>query len=281
MTVTDATTGPRREDDDAGPSVPRSPMPSVDKALRAVIELAEAGTGGLGLGDLADRLSVKRSSLHVTLRALRHRSFVDQTAAGNYVLGSSLLAAASLYYQNFDLRGVLRPTLLQAARDFNEVFHLAVLDGSDLLYLEKIESQRPIQPGTSIGHRLPALTTAMGRVLVGALYSDFAGFETRFRGRLTPRTASAPTTLEEEWGYISEARELGYAVDLEHNVAGLAAVAVAISFKESPVAAISIVTLAQDFYDKGAVHYANILRGVLQRDLHAPLELIVGHPIEP
>ncbi len=256
-------------------------MPSVDKALRAVIELAEAGTGGLGLADLADRLSVKRSSLHVTLRALRHRSFVDQTATGNYVLGSSLLAVASLYYRNFDLRGILRPTLLKAAREVNEVFHLAVLDGSDLLYLERIESQRPIQPGTAIGHRLPALTTAMGRILVGALYSDFAAFETRFRGRLNPRTASAPRTLRDEWRFIKLARQLGYAVDPEHNVPGLAAVAVAISFKGSPVAAVSIVTLAQDFYDKGEAHYVDLLHNVLQRDLDVPLELIEGHPIDP
>lgn len=252
----------------------RSPMPSVDKALRAVMELAEAGTDGLTLGQLADRLAIKRSSLHVTLRALRHRTFVDQTPTGRYVLGSSLLAAASLYYRDFDLRGALRPALVAAARSVNEVFHLAVLDGSDLLYLEKVESQRPIQPGTAIGDRLPALTTAMGRILVASQFDDFDTFASRFAGRLFPRTDAAPRTLEEEWTHIERARSLGYAVDPEHNVKGLAAVAVGITLNGGPVAAVSIVTLADDFHANGEHAYAQLLIDTLRGNLPSPLDIL-------
>lgn len=255
----------------------RSPMPSVDKALRAVMELAEAGVGGLTLADLADRLAVNRSSLHVTLRALRHRSFVDQDrATGRYVLGSSLLAAANLYYRDFDLRGALRPVLVELAAELNEVFHLAILDGTDLLYLEKVESRRPIQPGTSIGHRLPALTTALGRALVAATFDEFEDFRRRFEGHLDPRTATAPRTLEEEWAEISRAKQLGHARDPEHNIEGLTAVAVALRLNNSPVAAVSIVTLAPDFHARGEDHYAEVLRTRLAATL--PAQLVLEEP---
>lgn len=252
----------------------RSPMPSVDKALRAVMELAEAGVDGLALADLADRLSVNRSSLHATLRALRHRNFVDQDrATGHYVLGSSLLAAANLYYRNFDLRGALRPVLVRLAAELNEVFHLAILDGTDLLYLEKVESRRPIQPGTSIGHRLPALTTALGRAMVAATCRDFEDFRTRFAGHLEPRTATAPRTLDEEWVEIERAQRLGHARDVEHNIEGLTAVAVALRLNGSPAAAVSIVTLTPDFHASGEEYFANLLRERLAASLPAQLEL--------
>lgn len=249
-------------------------MPSVDKALRAIMELAEAGVEGLALADLADRLGVNRSSLHMTLRALRHRSFVDQDRSnGHYVLGSSLLAAASLYYRNFDLRGALRPVLVQLAAELNEVFHLAILDGTDLLYLEKVESRRPIQPGTSVGHRLPALTTALGRALVAATTDDFEDFRRRFKGSLDPRTRGAPQTLEEEWAEIERAKQVGHARDVEHNIEGLAAVAVALRLNHTPVAAVSIVTLTPDFLKRGEDYYGTVLRTRLAEQLPPQLEL--------
>lgn len=267
--------------EDAGQQAePRSPMPSVDKALRAVMELAEAGVEGLALADLADRLAVNRSSLHVTLRALRFRNFVDQDrGSGRYILGSSLLAAANLYYRNFDLRGALRPVLVHLAAELNEVFHLAILDGTELLYLEKVESLRPIQPGTRIGYRLPALTTALGRALVGATFEDFEDFHRRFEGSLDPRTDAAPQSLEAEWEEIERAQRVGHARDIEHNVEGLAAVAVALRLNGSPAAAVSIVTLAPDFYAKGEDYYAETLRSRLAANLPRQLELVA--PTDP
>lgn len=252
-----------------------SPMPSVDKALRAVMELAEVGATGLALADLADRLGVKRSSLHVTLRALRHRNFVRQEAgSGHYVLGSSVLAAAALYSKDFDLRGALRPALVALADELNEVVHLAVLDGTDMLYLEKIESRRPIQPGTSIGMRRPALTTAMGRALIAAQFPTFEGFRRRFAGALVPHTAQSPRTLEAEWERVVAARRPGYAVDLEENVVGLTAVAIALTLNETPTAAVSVVTLASDFHEKGEMYFADRLRERIESAVSAPLAVV-------
>jgi IclR family acetate operon transcriptional repressor len=261
-------------DEIAPSSVPGSPMPAIDKALRALLELAEAGNHGLSLADLADRLGLNRSSLHLTLRALRHRQFADQDpVTGRYVVGANMLAAAFLYQQNFDLRGTLRPTLVRMADQLNEVVHLSVLDGTDLLYIEKVESRRPIQPATSIGLRLPAVTTAMGRAIIGAQFHDFDAFERRFDGTLHPRTAKAPRTLAEEWRLIEEAQRRGYASDVENSVEGLCAVAVAIRMNEAVVGAISIVTLADDFRRAGEEHYATTLRQFLESDLRPPLSI--------
>lgn len=220
---------------------------------------------------------MNRSSLHVTLRALRHRRFADQDAAtGHYVLGATLVAAADLYHRNFDLRGVLRPILVQLGARLNEVMHLAVLDGTDLLYIEKVESRRPIQPTTTIGLRLPALTTAMGRALISAQYGDFDAFERRFAGSLHPRTARAPRTLDEEWQKIVTAREVGHAADLEENVDGLCAVAIAIELNGAPSAAVSIVTLADDFRAAGEEYYSVTLRAALETELRPPLSTFTG-----
>jgi DNA-binding IclR family transcriptional regulator len=266
----------RSQADVEGEPPVRSPMPSVDKALRALLELAEAGNRGLSLGALADRLDMNRSSLHVTLGALHHRRFVDKNATtGNYVLGVSLIAAADLYHRNFDLRGTLRPILDRLADQLNEVVYLGVLEGTDLLYIARVESRRPIQPATSVGIRVPALTTAMGRALISAQYDDFESFAQRFEGTLHPHTPKAPRTLQAEWKEIQAAQRVGHALDVENSVEGLCAVAVAIQFNGLPAAAASIVMLADDFYREGEAYYAEPLFASLRAGLRPPLTVFL------
>ena len=247
-------------------------MPSVDKALLARMALAEAGPAGLPLGEVAGRLGLNKSSLHVTLSALRFREFVEQSpSTGFYRLGPALVQLSQAYLGSIDIRATLRPAVQRLAEQIDEVCHISVLDGSEILYIEKIESSKPIQPGTRVGMRLPALTTAMGRAMIAQEFSDYGAFRARFENRLFPRTPNAPRQLEEEWRRICEARERGYGVDDEENVEGLVAVAVAVLSGERAVAAVSVVSLAEDGADAG--RKARLIRGALQTVMVPPLHL--------
>ena len=189
-------------------------MPSVDKALRALLVLADAGPAGMPLSEVASRLGLNKSSLHVTLNALRFRDFVAQSpSTGFYCLGSAVGQLSQTYLNSLDIRSVLRPAVILLAERINEVCHIAVLDGTEILYIEKIESMRPIQPGTRVGMRLPALTTAMGRAMIAFEYPTYDIFESRFDKALFPRTPNAPTTLAEEWERIQQVKKKGFGVD--------------------------------------------------------------------
>lgn len=260
--------------DEVATEMNRSAMPSVDKALRALLLLGDAGPAGLPLNEIAKQLGLNKSSLHVTLGALRFRDFVTQSpSTGFYRLGSAVGQLSQTYLNSLDIRSTLRPAIVRLADHINEVCHIAVLDGREILYIDKIESRRAIQPGTRIGMRLPALTTAMGRAMIAYECPTFASFEARFDKALTPRTPNAPSSLLEEWQRIVKAREQGFGVDLEENVEGLTAVAVAVLSNGRPVAAVSAVTLASDHGDlEGhARQIRTALEAVVSPPLHLPL----------
>lgn len=254
------------------PSEVRSMMLSVDKALRALAALSEAGPKGLPLNGLAKQLELNKSSLHVTLGALRFRDFVEQAPdTGLYRLGPAVLQLAQSYFDSLDVRAVLRPAIFRLASRINEVCHIAILDGEYIIYVEKVESQKPIQPGTRVGMRRPALTTAMGRAMIAFECPDFEYFRMRFKDTLMQRALSFPGFAEDEWSKICEAKSRGFGVDLEENVKGLDAVAVAVLRADQPVAACSAVSFAQPEVD--VEERARIIHDELMSVITPPLHL--------
>ena len=248
-------------------------MPSVDKALRALLALADAGPAGLPLHEVANRLGLNKSSLHVTLSALRFRNFVEQSpSTGFYRLGPALGQLSQTYLSSIDIRAILRPAVQRLAEQINEVCHISVLDGHEILYIEKIESSKAIQPGTKVGMRLPALTTAMGRAMIAHEFPTYDVFRTRFEKSLFPRTPNAPRDLDEEWKCICDAMACGYGIDNQENVEGLVAVAIAVLSGDRAVAAVSVVSLADDNMDveRNACLIRDALETVMAPPLHLP-----------
>lgn len=253
--------------------MPRTSMPSIDKALRALLTLADAGPAGLPLADVANRLELNKSSLHVTLSALRFRNFVEQSpSTGFYRLGPALEQLSQTYLNSLDIRATLRPAVQRLAEQVDEVCHISVLDGCEILYIEKIESTKAIQPGTRVGGRLPALTTAMGRAMIAHEFPTYNAFRARFEGALVPRTPNAPRDLDGEWKCICDARERGYGVDNQENVEGLVGVAVAVLRGGWAVAAVSVVSLADGNVDfeRNAQLIRDALESVIVPPLHLP-----------
>jgi DNA-binding IclR family transcriptional regulator len=249
-------------------------MPSVDNALLTLLSLADHGPTGASLACIADELGRKKSSLHATLAALRYRGFVSQQQdTGFYRLGPAFAKLSRSFNDNMDVPLLLRPAVRRLAGEINEVVHVAVIDGTDVVYVDKVASRRPIQPGTSLGLRLPAATTALGRALISQEYADFDSFATRFKESWNPQTPKAPVTLEDAWEPILEARRAGYALDLEANVEGLTALAIAILREDTPVAAVSVVGLAADTGPEGPVTHLEALRGILDAVLELPYRL--------
>lgn len=260
----------RTTDDEMGSSQ-GSAMPSVDKALRALLTLANAGPAGMSLNELAAALEINKSSLHVTLSALRFRGFISQHSdTGFYGLGSSIHTLYQSYISNLDIIGILRPAVRQLAQTLNEVCHISILDDQEILYLERIESRKPIQAGTSVGMRIPATNTAMGRIMLAHRYREFAEFEAKFGESYCPPCANAPASIEGVWERVGEAREAGYGLDMEENVAGVVAISIAVLEHSGPVAAISVATLANEITREELLAYEPALRQALASVIPSP-----------
>ncbi|WP_418275003.1 IclR family transcriptional regulator [Isoptericola jiangsuensis] len=212
-----------------------SPLGSVDKALLTLDALGRTGADGATLAELAAEVGANKSTLHRTLSALRHRGYAEQTDDGAYRLGPAILALGTTFLAEENLPALLRPALDALSAEIDELVHLGVLAGREVVYLEKVEPQRAVRVWSAVGRRRPAATTALGRALLAAGPLHDADDDATLEPYLVPATTTA--RLREA---LAEARGTGVATETEENERGIACVAVAVLRAGRPVAAVSI-----------------------------------------
>jgi IclR family transcriptional regulator, acetate operon repressor len=219
-----------------------SPMESVDKALQALDLLSTATGDGMQLGALANALGLKKNSLHRTLSALRYRGFVVQDGeTGNYQLGPSLLRLADNYMSEGRLRVLFHSILGEICAEVNELCHLGILDGTDIVYMDKVEPEQSIRVWSAVGRRNPAVSTALGRAIIAFSYRDFGDFAAKFDGEIPPKTRHTLVDLRDIWAEIQVTRLRGYATENQEGQEGVSCVAFPVLRRGQPIFAISVV----------------------------------------
>ncbi|HRE28289.1 MAG TPA: IclR family transcriptional regulator [Anaerolineales bacterium] len=203
-------------------------LSGVKSALRVldVFELLVQHPDGLALSQICTALDVPKSSAHALLRTLVSRGYLRVgRRERTYRLGPALFEIGSAYLSSTDLVSDGQVIVSEIARTCDETVHLAVLDGSDVLYLVKEEGTRTVRMVSAVGKRFPAYGTGVGKVLLSFLSDD--DLAQRFPTganlpALTPRTITDPQTLRAELATI---RARGYAFDHEESTPGLCCVA--------------------------------------------------------
>ena len=219
-------------------------LTGVDRTLR-LIRLLGQRPGGSTLDELSRALSVPKSSVHRLLVVLRAHGFAAQPQSGGpYFLGHTILEAAFSFYDNLDIRAMVRPLLTAIRDEFNETTHLAVLDGGDVVYVDKVEAHHTIRLTSSIGGRNPAYVTGVGKVILASTLTDDAAVTAwleRHPMETVPRTPSTATTAAELADRLRQIRKDGWSFDDEESEIGVRCVAVPLYFgTQTPVAAVSI-----------------------------------------
>lgn len=147
----------------AGPTCTEVPTSNL---LRASLILdAFDGSDRLNLSQIATRTGLPRSSVHRTLERLVAMRWVRRQD-NEYELGMRIVELGSAAVHQNRLRQAALPSLYRLHRATGGVVHLGVLDGSDVIYLEKIGGQlAPVVP-SRVGGRLPAHSSAIGKALL-------------------------------------------------------------------------------------------------------------------
>jgi len=212
---------------------------SVDKALLALQRLGEVGAEGRALNRLAADLGLNKASLHHTLSVLRHRGFVEQNSNGNYRLGPAALSLADSYLHD-DSFSQMHAALKQLSISINEICHLAILTGEDIVYVHKAVPKTAINTWSTVGFRNPALTTALGRAIICQKYVDFDSFARDFPTPVFPRTRHTMISLKDIWQELVEARRRGFSREINEYVVGTSCLGVAILRGHKPIGSISM-----------------------------------------
>ena len=212
-----------------------SPVEAIDRALLVLEALAQAGAGGLALTELALRLGLNKTTVHRTLAALRHRGFVTAAPSGVYELGPAATQLADVYYGDENLSVLLHPALVALCGATDELVHLGVLSGTQVVYLDKVEPERSMRVWSAVGRRTPAVTTALGRALLAFRGTDRAMLQAYVR-------AAGDRGVDEGhvWAELQAARGRGWAAEQQENEVEISCVAVPLMRAGAAVAAVSV-----------------------------------------
>ena len=139
---------------------------------------------------------------------------------GRYRLGLHIFELGGLVMQQMNLWDEALPFLEGLVRDTGETGHLAVLDGGEAIYIERVEARRALRLPSAIGRGYPAHATNLGKVLLADLPPERVSEIIAERGLavFTPNTITDPDELTAE---LERIRERGYAIDDEEYDEGL------------------------------------------------------------
>ena len=169
------------------------PVKSADRTLD-VLEAVAAGPASLS--DLARQLGIPKSSLHGLVRTLTNRGWVAPVDGGSRLrLGLRALQVGSRFVDEDEVVAHVGPSLDRLAAVTGETVQQARLDGDQVVYLAKRDTSHPVRIISSIGTRLPAHATALGKALLAA----DPGAGARLAGplvALTPHTLTEPAAVE-------------------------------------------------------------------------------------
>ena len=226
------TTEPRRQ---------HSTLSSVRNAARLLKEFGR-GDREIGVTELSRRLGIGKSTAHRLLSTLADERLLEQDPhTGAYRLGLAMYELGASVALHTDLHEACSPVLDQLRNASRETVQVAVLDGREVVYVERRESPQTLRLFGRVGHRNSAHCTSTGKVLLAALPPEV--LEATLRGwrleRKTPYTITDPRALRSG---LEEVRHRGWAENIGESELGAASIAAAIRDERGDViAALSIV----------------------------------------
>lgn len=213
-------------------------LASVSKALLLLDSLNEADDPA-GVSALARKTGMPKSTAFRLLAYLEESGFVERSGKA-YQLGRRLFELGNhvAHSRPDGLRDVAHPYLTDLHTRTGMVVHLGILDGHDVVYLDKVHGTRTAPVGTTIGGRAPASCTALGKAMLA--FSGAEAIRDVAEHGLAPRTRFSvrqPGLLVQQ---LADARRTGVAHDREESRLGTSCVAAPVLVDGRAVAALSV-----------------------------------------
>jgi IclR family transcriptional regulator, pca regulon regulatory protein len=213
---------------------------SLERGLRILSEFAESGPV-LGIADLSRAVELNRSTTHRYVATLTSLGFLQQDPdTRKYSLGPRVVDLGFAAISSMEITGVAAGHLQVLSDETGCAASMAVLDGADIVYVERRRSRRTaglaVDLNLHVGSRLPAYCTSMGKVLLA--YRDPVALRPLLdRMDLARRGPKTITVREQLVSALAKVRQAGLAVNDEELAPGLRSLAAPIRDRSGHVVA--------------------------------------------
>ena len=215
---------------------------SVRRALE-VLELFLDRTRSLSVPEIVARTGLPRTTAHELVRTLLASGYLAQVEDQPYrfTLGFRVFELGSAYAIQFDLAVEGQKVALKVAEACDETVQMAIRDGTQAVFIAKVESSQTVRLVSAVGSRLPAHCTAVGKMLLSELSDEELAALYENTERLPGMTANSITSLKRLRHEMAQVRARGLAYDdCESNLDVRCVAAPVYSHKGKMVAAMSI-----------------------------------------
>ena len=213
---------------------------SLERGL-AILSSFNGDRSLIGVSELSRELDLSRSTAHRYIATLATLGYLQQDPdSKRYRLGPRVIDLGFSAINAMDVREISAPYLRQLSDETQHTVNLAILDDTDVVYIERCRTtgpgQREIDLNLHVGSRLPAYCTAMGKAILAHVPEDqleriIARIDFAPRG---PHTLTSPEAFREE---LARIREVGLAVNDEELAYGLRSIAAPIHSRLGDVVA--------------------------------------------
>lgn len=249
---------------------------SLQRALD-ILSLFGAQTPELGITEIAKSLDLHKSTAFGLVYTLQRNGYIAQNPVNRrYHLGLQLVERAAVLLDQIEIRKVAMPEL-EHLRDWSsESVNLAILEENQVIYIERLLSDKSLGFRNHIGKRAWAHSTALGK----AILSHLPAQEAREMLEAYPLQAMTPNTITDIDTLVRQLvlfREQGYAIEREENeIGGLCISAPIHSHSARPVAAVSVSFPLSRLDEEKVAGYGREILEVAQR-----ISVKLGYNVEP
>lgn len=185
---------------------------SLGRGLK-MLELLAQSKEPMTLSKISAAMGFTLPTAYRFLFTLESLEFIERDPeTKTYRVAPKVLGLGYGLFQSYDLWQTAHPYLVRASREYNETFNLAILDGVEILYIDRVKTRKILTISLEIGSKLPAYCTSMGRVLLASLPKGEA-IDILAKSpmeQMTHRTIVSPEGLS---AILEGVREKGYAVN--------------------------------------------------------------------
>ena len=204
-----------------------------------ILEALSSSRKPMSLAEVSKTTGLSKSTTYRILTSMVDRRYVERDEDGGYNLGYKFIETASSRINSLELLTEAKPCLSRMLWDLNLTTHLGVLEGAEVVYMEKMDVYPNTRLYTQVGYRSPAFCSSMGKCLLSCLSGeelshvlDYCDFH-----RYTPNTIC---DRDELVSHLRRVRGNGWAMDDEEYQLGHRCVGAPVfDYRGTAVAAIS------------------------------------------